>query len=144
MHVNITHKKRLVQRALNLFGNRWTQVEEEKNKGSDSPIENDLDDLFELLEYLTLRNQIKARSVANISKVSLAPASNVSSSSNPTHSVEDEFELPVALIQLLIIVLVFLIVFFMCKCNQMMEWCRDSRRRRRLERKRMRQLDEDR
>lgn len=140
----------LLKRALRSVVKRWAEDDSEENSEEDEEKwyggENSaagLRDLVELLEYLKWRNRL--RYAANTSDAdSEMLYSNSTHPSTISRPSQEEFELPVALVQLLIIVLVFLIVFFMCKCNQMMERCRDCRRNKRLDEKQIQQFDEDR
>ena len=82
-------------------------------------------DLINFLEYLN--ENWKTRNLTNLdkSKADFILSKNRTRPFEVYHSYEDE--LPVAFIQLLIIVLVFLIVLFMCKCNKIMRFCRDRK-----------------
>ena len=82
-------------------------------------------DLFNFLEYLNENWKIRNLTHLNESEAALFLHKNRSRPIEVYHSYEDE--LPVAIIQLLIIVLVFLIVLFMCKCNKIMRFCRDRK-----------------
>jgi hypothetical protein len=82
-------------------------------------------DLFNFLEYLNENWKIRNLTYLNQSEAALFLHKNRSRPIEVYHSYEDE--LPVAIIQLLIIVLVFLIVLFMCKCNKIMRFCRDRK-----------------
>jgi len=83
------------------------------------------EDLFNFLEYLNENWKIRNLTRLNESEAALFLHKNRSRPIEVYHSYEDE--LPIAIIQLLIIVLVFLIVLFMCKCNKIMRFCRDRK-----------------
>lgn len=136
----------LVKRIRNLnIGGAGGANEEDSNEHFNQE-EADLNDLLELLEYLTLRRKLKTGGWNINTTNSGGGGFGVSNQSNLTQTElpVEEFELPVALVQLSIIVLVFLIVLCMCKCNEMMEWCRDCRRKQSIEQKRLQQFDDER
>lgn len=155
--------KMLVKRLRNLDLSSWgiggRSIEEEEEDDENKP-ESDFDDLLELLEYLTLRRKLKTAMATNqlnsndsmyfgygndyYDELWYFNRTNRTSLSG-IHGSQEEFELPAALVQLSILVLVFLIVLFMCKCNEMMEWCRDCRRKQSIEQKHLQQqFDEER
>ena len=85
----------------------------------------DYEDLFNFLEYLN-ENWTNKRNFSSLAKnESVFSDQNKKKHIETYHSYDNE--LPVALIQLLIILLVFLIVLFMCKCNKIMRFCRDRK-----------------
>jgi hypothetical protein len=97
----------------------------------------DYSDLFDFLEYMNLKwipknlnNHSLFRNYLNIDKSNIYKFINASKYENESSIVgfEKDFyeKLPVALVQLLILILVFLIFLFMCKCNKIMETCRDK------------------
>lgn len=141
--------KKLVKRAIKVFVKRITGASDETSESEENTesTDSDLTDLLELLEYLTLRKRLKSlNQVQNTFNNQTDKNLSLLNWTNQTHSHHQkhvEFELPVALVQLSIIVLVFLIVLFMCKCNQMMEWCRDCHLKQNSAQKRI-QLEEDR
>lgn len=82
-------------------------------------------DLFNFLEYLNENWRIRNLTTSEKINADFISSKNRTRPIEVYHSYEDE--LPVAIIQLLIIVLVFLIVLFMCKCNKIMRFCRDRK-----------------
>lgn len=137
----------LVKRIRNLNIGGWTGgaggANEEDSSEHFNQEEADLNDLLELLEYLTLRRKLKTGGW-NVNTTNDSFGGSNRSNLTQTELPVEEFELPVALVQLSIIVLVFLIVLCMCKCNEMMEWCRDCRRKQSIEQKRLQQFDDER
>lgn len=97
----------------------------------------DFTDLHDFLDYINLnwapkhiKNNTLFKNNFNIEKSNKFKIKNnsVLIGENSWVTFEKSFyeRLPVALVQLLILILVFLIFFFMCKCNKIMETCRDK------------------
>jgi hypothetical protein len=88
-------------------------------------------DLLDFLKYLYKESN---KDIAKLSHFNIYNETNQNNFTENINNKSDEIidkitthesYLPVALIQLCIIILVLLIVIFMCKCNKMMESCRE-------------------
>jgi hypothetical protein len=101
-------------------------------------LDEDYSDLFDFLEYINTRwvhnklnKSIDFGNHLNIDQSNLFKFNNANIFKYP--SSKDSYEkglyenLPVALVQLLILILVFFIFYFMCKCNKIMESFRDKK-----------------
>lgn len=128
-----------------LFANDFETNDDDEEDGENA----DYNDFVDFLHYLTLRNlklNNPNRTLAELlmqnypwidrnDHLHSNRTGNESSSGNNLSS--DEYEMPVALVQLFILVLVFLITLFMCKCNQLMRACREKTE------KSLREVEED-
>lgn len=140
-----SRKKLLLKRALKAIIKRSATSDNEfssnneKNDEENRGVNSDLQDLLELLDYLSKYHRQILIAADDFSQNSNLTSTHLDDKAPKQHG-DSEFVLPVALVQLLVIVLVFLIGLFMCKCNQMMEACRNCRKKNTQQQ----QLDEDR
>ena len=101
-------------------------------------IDQDYVDLYRFLKFLLQDNDLKPKNLTHGIDNNL----NNTHLTNQTQIDSKKIELdilPVALIQVFVVISVFLILFLMCKCNRMLEACRD----RALKSKTTQQLEED-
>lgn len=107
--------------SLNIFGTTSSNINSGYEEEEEEDEQNELNDFLSFLYSnskptigSTLENKTKSVNITNRTDNGLFDLSYQSD------------ELPVALIQLLIILLVFLILFFLCKCNLIMEYLREK------------------
>lgn len=87
-------------------------------------------DLVDFFNFISTSDKKKSSNELNFNLTTNNTISNLlGKQTNQTDKLDIYYELPVALIQLFILILVFLIVLFLCKCNKIMEFFREKTQR---------------